>query len=80
MIFEKDDRIVFAGDSVTDMESVAPVGECSLFEGLGKGFVRIVDSLLGAAYPELNLRISIQVSAVIQAVICLKDISVMWLI
>lgn len=58
MIFEKDDRIIFAGDSVTDMESVAPVGECSLFEGLGKGFVRIVDSLLGAVYPELNLRIS----------------------
>ena len=27
MIFEHMDRIVFAGDSVTDMESAQPVGE-----------------------------------------------------
>lgn len=27
MIFENMDRIVFAGDSVTDMGSVQPVGE-----------------------------------------------------
>lgn len=33
MIFEHMDRIVFAGDSVTDMESAQPVGE-GLFEML----------------------------------------------
>ena len=27
MIFENYDRIIFAGDSVTDMESTQPVGE-----------------------------------------------------
>lgn len=58
MIFEKYDRIVFAGDSITDMESSTPVGEWSHFGGLGKGFVKIIDSLLGAVYPELNLRIT----------------------
>ena len=31
MIFKHMDRIVFAGDSVTDMESAQPVGE-GLFE------------------------------------------------
>ena len=35
MIFEHMDRIVFAGDSVTDMESQQPVGE-GLFENVGK--------------------------------------------
>ena len=40
MIFEHMDRIVFAGDSVTDMESAQPVGE-GLFENVGKSYVRI---------------------------------------
>ena len=35
MIFNHMDRIVFAGDSVTDMESAQPVGE-GLFENVGK--------------------------------------------
>ena len=34
MIFKHMDRIVFAGDSVTDMESAQPVGE-GLFENVG---------------------------------------------
>lgn len=34
MIFEDMDRIVFAGDSVTDMGSDQPVGE-GLFDSLG---------------------------------------------
>lgn len=57
MIFQNMDRIVFAGDSVTDMESMAPVGE-GLFENLGKGYVRIVDSLLNACYPERMIRVT----------------------
>ena len=47
MIFEHMDRIVFAGDSVTDMESAQPVGE-GLFENVGKSYVRIVENMLAA--------------------------------
>lgn len=57
MIFAPYDRIVFAGDSVTDMGSVNPVGE-GLFDNAGKGYVRVVESLLYAVYPEMNLRIT----------------------
>ncbi len=57
MIFEDGDRIVFAGDSVTDMQSDQPVGE-GLFESLGKGYVRIVENMLVAWYPELKIRVT----------------------
>ncbi|MBE6966669.1 MAG: GDSL family lipase [Ruminococcaceae bacterium] len=57
MIFEHMDRIVFAGDSVTSMESDQPVGE-GLFDSLGKGYVRIIENMLSAYYPELFLRIT----------------------
>lgn len=57
MIFNDMDRIVFAGDSVTDMGSQQPVGE-GLFDSLGQGYVRILDSLLGAFYPQIKLRIT----------------------
>ena len=56
MIFENMDRIVFAGDSVTDMDSVKPVGE-GLFDKLGKGYVRIIDNMLAAVYPEIKIRV-----------------------
>ena len=58
MIFENNDRIVFAGDSVTDMGSLNPVGEGSRTDNLGKGYVRMVDNLLHACYPELKVRIT----------------------
>lgn len=58
MIFENGDRIVFAGDSVTDMGSVNPVGEGSRLDALGKGYVRMVDNLIHACYPELKVRIT----------------------
>lgn len=57
MIFEKYDRIVFAGDSVTDMGSTNPVGE-GLRDSLGFGYVRMIENLLMSAYPELTLRIT----------------------
>ena len=57
MIFEKMVRIVFAGDSVTDMESAQPIGE-GLFERLGRSYVRVVENLLVARYPELNIRVT----------------------
>jgi lysophospholipase L1-like esterase len=57
MIFENGDRIVFAGDSVTDMGSTHPVGE-GLFDNLGRGYVRVIESLLVACYPEYSFRIT----------------------
>lgn len=57
MIFENYDRIVFAGDSVTDMGSANPVGE-GLFDNLGNGYVREVDNLLAVSYPELSIRVT----------------------
>ena len=57
MIFKNMDRIVFAGDSVTDMDSTNPVGE-GLFDHLGRGYVRVIESMLVAWYPALNLRVT----------------------
>lgn len=57
MIFKNYDRIVFAGDSVTDMGSLQPVGE-GLFENVGQGYVRIVENMLAVYYPELFLRVT----------------------
>lgn len=57
MIFEHNDRIVFAGDSITDADSVKPVGE-GLFNNLGVGYVRMVENLLSSVYPEVYLRVT----------------------
>ena len=56
MIFQNMDRIVFAGDSITDMYSAQPVGEIG--DGLGAGYVRIIDSMLSAVYHEISVRIT----------------------
>lgn len=57
MIFNHMDRIVFAGDSVTDMGSTNPVGE-GLFDNVGKGYVRVLESMFAAYYPEVFLRVT----------------------
>lgn len=57
MIFENYDRIVFAGDSVTDMGSLQPVGE-GLADNLGFGYVRVIENLLTVYYPELYIRVT----------------------
>lgn len=57
MLFENNDRIVFAGDSVTDMDSAQPVGE-GLFDSLGRGYVRVIENMLVSWYPELNIRVT----------------------
>ena len=54
MIFSHNDRIVFAGDSVTDMGSNNPVGGVS---DPCRGYVRIVENLLAAVYPELLVHV-----------------------
>ena len=57
MIFENYDRIVFAGDSVTDMGSECPVGE-GLRDSVGRGYVRVVENMLAAYYPEVFVRVT----------------------
>lgn len=57
MIFKDLERIVFAGDSVTDMESQQPVGE-GLFDNVGHSYVRILENMLATWYPEIRLRIT----------------------
>lgn len=57
MIFKDMERIVFAGDSVTDAGRVKPLGE-GLFDSLGQGYVRIFENLMCACYPELRLRVT----------------------
>ena len=57
MIFQHMDRIVFAGDSVTDMGSQNPVGE-GLFDNVGRSYVRIIENMLAAYYPEVYVRVT----------------------
>ena len=57
MIFEHLDRIVFAGDSVTDMGSTNPVGE-GLFDNVGRSYVRIVENMLATWYPDVFIRVT----------------------
>lgn len=57
MLFENYDRIVFAGDSVTDMGREKPVGE-GLFDNLGRSYVRVVENMLVTWYPELMIRVT----------------------
>lgn len=57
MIFENYDRIVFAGDSVTDMGSAQPVGE-GLFDNTGRSYVRVIENMLSTYYPEIFIRVT----------------------
>ena len=57
MIFENMDRIIFAGDSVTDMGSEQPVGE-GLFDNVGRSYVRVIENMLSVYYPEIKVRIT----------------------
>ena len=59
MIFEKNDRILFIGDSISDYNRARPVGEgCSNALGWGTSYVADVGALLNCMYPELCLRIT----------------------
>lgn len=56
MIFEKNDKIVFIGDSISDYNRARPVGE-GLNDAWGHSYVAAVGAMLGSAYPELGLRV-----------------------
>ena len=57
MLFETNDHIVFAGDSVTDAGSAGEVS-VPMFDNLGHCYVRVIDSLLAACYPERRIRVT----------------------
>ena len=56
MIFEKGDKVLFIGDSISDYERAKPVGE-GLFNAWGRSYVADVGILLTCMYPELHLRV-----------------------
>lgn len=56
MIFEHMDRIVFAGFRNGYGEPAA--GGEGLFENVGKSYVRIVENMLSAFYPEVYIRVT----------------------
>ena len=56
MVFNKGDKIVFIGDSISDYKRKKPIGE-GLFDAYGYSYVANVASLLGCMYPEEHLRI-----------------------
>lgn len=56
MLFEKNDTVLFIGDSISDYERAKPVGE-GLFNAWGRSYVADVGSLLNCMYPELALRV-----------------------
>ncbi len=56
MKLEKNDKLVMIGDSITDCGRSQPIGE-GLFDALGRGYVSLVDALLGAVYPDMSVRV-----------------------
>lgn len=56
MKLEKKTKLVMIGDSITDGGRAQPVGE-GLFDAGGRGYVSLVDALLGSTYPELGIRV-----------------------
>ncbi len=55
MKIAKNSKVVMIGDSITDMGRT-PAGE-GLFDPMGKGYVTLVNALIGAVYPERGIRI-----------------------
>jgi lysophospholipase L1-like esterase len=55
MLLAKNDKLLFIGDSITDCERKRPVGE-GLFQGLGRGYVSLVDALLHTFDPSVAVR------------------------
>ncbi|HZO86990.1 MAG TPA: SGNH/GDSL hydrolase family protein [Chthonomonadaceae bacterium] len=56
MQIEKGSKLIMIGDSITDAERARPVGE-GLFGAVGRGYVGMVDALLGAVYPDQAIRV-----------------------
>lgn len=59
MRIEANSNLLFIGDSITDCGRARPVGEGNPWNWgeIGNGYVRDVAAILGAAYPERNIRV-----------------------
>jgi lysophospholipase L1-like esterase len=51
------EKLVMIGDSITDVGRARPIGEGRADDALGRGYVMMVDALLGAVYPERMIRV-----------------------
>jgi lysophospholipase L1-like esterase len=56
MLLEKNAKLVFIGDSVTDCGRARPVGE-GLFGAIGTGYAGYVNALLDATVPQMKIRV-----------------------
>lgn len=56
MLIQTGSKLVMVGDSITDTDRTRPIGE-GLFDGTGKTYVGMVNSLLGSTYPERKIRV-----------------------
>ena len=56
MKLNKHEKLVMIGDSITDAGRAQPIGE-GLFDALGRGYVSLVDALLGTVYPDHAIRV-----------------------
>lgn len=56
MLFDKGDKIVIIGDSISDFDRARPVGE-GLFNAWGTSYVADFGALLNSVYPEMKLRV-----------------------
>ena len=56
MLLQKQQKLVMIGDSITDAGRTQPIAE-GLFDPLGRGYVTMVEALLGATYPQLGVRV-----------------------
>lgn len=60
MLLAEKTTLLFTGDSVTDANRDRPVGEAGIpgvFNGLGTGYVSVIDTFLNVYYPELLVRV-----------------------
>ncbi len=57
MKIAKGSRLLFIGDSVTDVGRERPVAEGLRTDVLGRGYANNVHALLGAVYPERNIHV-----------------------
>lgn len=56
MLFDKNDKLIMIGDSITDCGRGRPAGE-GLFDPYGNGYVNMVKAFLDARYPECPVRL-----------------------
>lgn len=57
MLLNAKQKLVMIGDSITDTGRARPIGENSGGDGLGHGYVSLVEGLLTSVYPELGIRV-----------------------